>query len=79
MQPIVNGIEDDYQEEIEIRRIDAESPEGMTIFNGFSLRGHPSYLLIDPEGQILWQSLGEQPGDDIREQIDSFLLLGSTP
>jgi len=73
MQPIVNGIENDYQEDIEFRRIDAESSEGFKIFDGFSLRMHPSYLLINPEGQILWQGLGERPGEEIREQLESFL------
>lgn len=73
MAPVVNGLEDIYSSDVEFRRIDANSEDGRPIFQEFRLQGHPSYVLINPAGDILWQSLGEQPGELLEESILAIL------
>ena len=73
MQPIVDGIETEYQQEVELLRINAGTAEGLEIFNAYSLFGHPAYLILNPQGEILWQSVGEQPRDLIKDQLNALL------
>ena len=69
MEPIVNGLEEDFETDVAFRRIDANSTEGVTIFRSFNLRGHPSYVILNPKAEVLWTGLGEQAKDLLTEQI----------
>lgn len=69
MEPVVNGLSEKYQDEVEFRRIDANSPTGKAAFQAYSLRGHPGFVLLSPDGTALWTSIGEQPAETLEEQI----------
>jgi len=73
MQPIVDGMENKYQEVVEFQRINAGTPEGLELFNAYSLFGHPGFLILDEMGEILWQVVGEQPVGVIEKALQSFL------
>ena len=73
MHPIVDGLENEYQETIEFVRINASTAEGLEIFNAYSLLGHPSYLILDETGEILWQSVGEQEVDILKSALNAAL------
>ena len=73
MQPIVDGLEKQYQESVEFVRINASTTEGLEIFNTYSLLGHPSYLVLDETGKILWQSVGEQSVENIEGALKKAL------
>ena len=73
MQPIVNGLENEYHESVEFIYINASTTEGLEIFNAYSLFGHPSYLILDDSGKVLWQSVGEQPAEDIQNALEAAL------
>jgi hypothetical protein len=69
MEPVVNGVEETYQAQIEFKSIDAATKEGQTFFRFYGLPGHPGFVLLKPEGDILWKGFGEQP----REYMESNL------
>lgn len=73
MQPIVDGLEAEYGDEVEFRRINAITEEGVAIYDFYSLRGHPAYLLLNPAGEVLWQGVGEQPVESIKNSLDEAL------
>ena len=73
MQPIVDGLENKYQETVNFVRINASTSEGLDIFNTYSLFGHPSYLILDDTGEVLWQSVGEQSVDIIESALTTAL------
>jgi hypothetical protein len=73
MQPIVDGLENNYQGTVEFVQINASTKEGLEIFNAYSLFGHPSYIIIDDTGEILWQSVGEQSEESIENVLNSIL------
>ena len=73
MQPIVDGLETEYSGLVEFTQINASTPEGLEIFNSYRLFGHPSYLILDDTGKVLWQSVGEQPVDNIESALDAAL------
>jgi hypothetical protein len=77
MVPVVNGLEEKYQDEVEFRKIDANSPTGKSAFQAYSLRGHPGFVLLSPDGTTLWSGIGEQPAAILEEQIR--LVLGEQP
>jgi hypothetical protein len=73
MEPVVNGLEEIYSSEIEFRRIDANSQEGKPVFQYYNLQGHPSYVLLNSAGEVLWQGLGEQTSEILKEKIINTL------
>ena len=73
MEPVVNGLEEIYSGDVEFRHIDANLEEGRPIFQQFKLQGHPSYVLVNPAGEVLWQGLGEQPEELLEENILAIL------
>ena len=69
MVPVVDGLEEKYQDQIEYRRIDGNSPTGNAAFQAYSLRGHPGFAILSPDGTTLWSGIGEQPAVILEEQI----------
>lgn len=68
MEPIVDGLEQQYLEEITFIRINAGT-DGRDTFNHFNLLGHPGYVLLKPNGDVLWSGVGEL----LVDQIDGVL------
>jgi hypothetical protein len=73
MEPVVNGLEQTYIEEVEIRWIDANSVDGGAAFRHYKLLGHPSYVILDPDGLVLWSGLGELTQEELSQQITDIL------
>ena len=73
MEPVVGGFEDFYASKVEFRRIDANSQDGRTIFQAYRLLGHPSFVVINPEGEVLWTGLGEQSEETLTQTLQDVL------
>lgn len=73
----MDGLEGEFGGQVEFRRIDAGTQDGQAVFRAYGLRGHPSYVVVDPSGEVLWTSLGEQPAEALESQIK--LVLGANP
>ncbi len=73
MEPVVNGLEERYQNQIEFQSFNATSTKGQEVFRFYALPGHPSYVLINPEGEMLWTGFGEQLQEDIAANLDDAL------
>lgn len=69
MQPIVNGLETKYAGTIEFRKINAGTEEGVEIISSYGMFGHPSYLILDERGQVIWEGIGEQPAENLEDAI----------
>lgn len=68
MEPIVDGLEKNYQEDIIFIRLNADT-DGNATFNHYNLIGHPSYVLLNPDGEVLWSGVGELPVDQIDREL----------
>lgn len=73
MQPIVYGLEEEYQDRLVFDRLDAETDAGRTQLRKYSLRGHPSYVILDPQGDVLWSATGLLAEEILRTQIEESL------
>lgn len=74
MQPVVNGLEEDHRDNIEVLRLEANKGEGLEAFRFYRLGGHPAYVLLNPQGEVLWSGLGVQSRALLETQIQSALL-----
>jgi hypothetical protein len=69
MEPIVNGLAQDYQDRIDFRNLNANQPDEKALFQFLGLRGHPAYVIMNPQGEVLWQGVGEQTRENIQMMI----------
>lgn len=72
MEPVVNELEKTYQERIEFRRLEATG-EGKAAFQAYHLSGHPSFVLLDPSGEVRWTGMGQQTRKTMVSALDSEL------
>ena len=72
MKPIVDGLQAEYGDRVAFLQLDAQN-EGREAFTAFKLRGHPSYVIIDIHGQVLWQNVGPQPGGQLEAALQGAL------
>ncbi|MBI3941779.1 MAG: hypothetical protein HY326_02100 [Chloroflexi bacterium] len=72
MTPVVNGLQEKYQDRVDFRRLNAEK-EGKAPFEAYHLRGHPGYILLNPDGKVLWQALGPKSAQELAAQIEAAL------
>lgn len=72
MQPIVNGLETEFGQQLAFERHNAANSAGQAIMAAYGLRAHPSYIIIAPDGQALWSFTGQVSGERLREQIRGY-------
>jgi hypothetical protein len=69
MEPVVNGLEQDFGSQVEFQRINASDSDGREIFQSYNLRGHPAYVILNSKADVLWFGFGEQARDILAQQI----------
>ena len=69
MEPIVHGLETEFEAGIRFERVDASSERGQAAMKTYSLRGHPSYVLLDEQGEEAWQFSGQTDETQLRSQL----------
>ena len=72
MQPIVNGLENDFQGRFAFVRRNATTDDGGAEMSYYRLPGHPSYVIVGPDGSTLWSGFGPMPEGVLREQVDRY-------
>jgi hypothetical protein len=69
MQPIVNGLDAEYTDQVVFEYQLADTAPGRDRMRAYELRGHPSYVLVAPNGEVHWAATGAVPADIVRQQI----------
>ena len=77
MRPIVNGLEEDYGDQIAFQRLNV-AQEGQDLFRRYNLRGHPAYVIVNTEGEVLWRFVGQVPRQTLEEGIRQALASSSS-
>ena len=73
MTPVVNGLMADYEEAVVYLSLDAASGRGKRAFDGYGLPGHPSYVLINTQGDVTWRAFGPQSRSSLQDALDGAL------
>lgn len=69
MEPIVNGLEAEFEAEVTFVRLDAGVPGNARIQQGYGLRGHPTFVLLDADNQVVTTFVGPQPAESLRQAL----------
>ena len=73
MEPIVNGLEKEYEGRVAVRRIDANRDEGPKIVREHKILGHPTTILVDRNGKEQGRLLGPQEHEEIMALLEQVL------
>lgn len=68
MQPIVNGFEEVYSDNMAFVYLNANT-DGQMIYETLNLRGHPAYVIFQTDGTEVFRTLGHQPESSLEEAI----------
>ena len=72
MQPIVNGLEAEFEGKLVVVQRNATTAAGRAEMSYYQLPGHPSYVLVAPDGGVVWKGAGLLPENFLREQINKY-------
>ena len=73
MMPIVNGLEQQYQGQLTVQRVNAETGNGPEIIRAYRIPGHPTTLIVDHRGHVVKQLIGPQPLESVEEELQGVL------
>jgi len=74
MTPVVNGLKVEYDGSAAFLSLDAASGEGKRAFEAYGLPGHPSYVLLDINGDVIWRGVGPQSREALQGTLEEALL-----
>ena len=72
MQPIVHGLETEFAGRVAFKRHDANTEKGKATMVLYGLRAHPSYVIVAPDGKLLWSFMGPMRADRLRTQLQNY-------
>ena len=72
MRPVVDRLKDSYNDNVAFRDLDAEG-DGADAFAAGGLPGHPSYVVMQPDGTEVWRGFGILSPDDLDAAIQRAL------
>lgn len=75
--PTVNGLEEEFAGEIDVTRLDATDSGGGALQKQYGLRGHPSFAVLDENGEVVERFFGPQGEKTLRTTVE--LLLNPAP
>jgi hypothetical protein len=73
MTPIVNGLKEDFEEQVDFRLLDASWGEGEALFEHYGLLGHPSYVLLDTKGEERWRGIGPYSRVQLEDEVRTLI------
>lgn len=69
----MNGLEAEFDEQIQFVRLEAGQPENARIQQAYGLRGHPSVAILDRNGQVAHRYFGPESADVLRETLSELV------
>ena len=74
----MNGLEAEYGDQIDFLYLNAEDGnQGQAAFRVYALRGHPSFVLVAPDGEAAWIRQGVVTVEEVEMVFRSVLEDGS--
>lgn len=68
MEPIVNRLAVEYEEEVEVVSLNANT-DGEAEFRQLGLRGHPVIVIFDANSTEVYRGLGVQSEETLRDAL----------
>ncbi|NOH12821.1 MAG: hypothetical protein HND51_14360 [Chloroflexi bacterium] len=70
----MHGLENKYGSEMQFSYIDVDDGASAEFKNALNYRYQPHLVLLDANGNILWQWIGNPPEEDLEEAIQDALF-----
>ena len=71
--PVVNGLEEEFGDRLQVVRINANDRAAGGVFAALGVRGHPTIVLLDRDGETDRAWLGPASADDLRPLVEALL------
>lgn len=75
MKPIVDRLETQFAGQIAFQRVKTDEGDGPALTRAYRIQGHPTFLIIDPQGQELNRLIGPQSAEQLTAAIQQVLAL----
>jgi thiol-disulfide isomerase/thioredoxin len=73
MKPLVEGLEKQYADKIEFRRLNVETDQaGVALANKMGVQYVPTFLYVNSNGIVAKQIVGAQTVEQMTQQIDQL-------
>ncbi|HHB91513.1 MAG TPA: hypothetical protein ENK60_09425 [Anaerolineae bacterium] len=69
----MNGLEQIYGDRVVFQRMNADEPDGRAALKAYKAPGHPTVVLIDAQGNVVWMRTGVLPESAYAEGIETLL------
>ncbi len=69
----MNGLEQEYGNRIVFQKLNADEPDGRAALKAYKAAGHPTVIIIDADGNLVWMQTGALPKEVYVEGINSVL------
>jgi thioredoxin-like negative regulator of GroEL len=73
MMPIVDGLVEKYEANVVTKQINANEGAGPGIMRAYGIRGHPTLLIFDRQGQEAQRFTGPQPVEVIEKVLQETI------
>jgi thioredoxin-like negative regulator of GroEL len=73
MTPIVHGLETEFVGRANVLRLDANETENARVQQGYGLRGHPTFAVLDENGRVTQSFIGPQPESVLRAALEAVI------
>ncbi len=73
MEPIVDGLAQEFEQQVTFWRVDADSAEGLALQDALEVRGHPTLVVLDGNGRVHHRFFGPQSPDVLRGALQDVL------
>ena len=73
MMPIVDGLSEEFEGPegpVSVVQLNAALPANAKLQADFGLTGHPSFVVLDMDDQIIYRYFGPQPENLLREAME---------
>ncbi len=71
MTPIVNGLEQEFTGRATVVRLNAADPEHIQLQERYLVRGHPSFVILDANGEAVQTFVGAQPAETLSAALEA--------
>lgn len=73
MKPVVDGLQPQYEGQVEFRIINVETdPEGAALMQQFRAQYVPTFVFLSADGEVVDQVIGEVEEDVLKEKLDAL-------
>lgn len=70
MAPIVDGLSDEFEGRAAVLQLNAQERANEELQAQYDVRGHPSFVTLDEEGQVAQRFFGPQAEEALRQALE---------